>query len=201
VSSCKISNENGVTVGGSRMKKLIRFFWVFFKIGSFTFGGGLAMLPLIEREIVENNKWLSKKEFMDIIAVSQCMPGIIAVNTAIYLGYYLFGFWGAVVGSLGAALPSFIIMIIAATFFLSFKDNNIVQAVLKGIRPAVAVLIFSAAVKLGKVVEKNAYTYIVVLASLVLISILGVHPALVIVAAALLGIVFNRKGAENENIS
>lgn len=183
------------------MKKLIRFFWVFFKIGSFTFGGGLAMLPLIEREIVENNKWLSKKEFMDIIAVSQCMPGIIAVNTAIYLGYYLFGFWGAVVGSLGAALPSFIIMIIAATFFLSFKDNNIVQAVLKGIRPAVAVLIFSAAVKLGKVVEKNAYTYIVVLASLVLISILGVHPALVIVGAALLGIVFNRKGAENENIS
>ena len=76
------------------MKKLIRFFLVFFKIGAFTFGGGLAMLPLIEREIVDNNGWMTREEFIDAIAITQCMPGVIAVNTAIYLGYNLFRFLG-----------------------------------------------------------------------------------------------------------
>ncbi|MBA1337126.1 MAG: Chromate transport protein [Firmicutes bacterium] len=181
------------------MTELFKLFWVFFKIGSFTFGGGLAMLPLIEREIVDNNRWMSREEFIDIIAATQCMPGVIAVNTAIYLGYHLYGIVGAVAGSLGAIIPSFVIMIVAASFFMSFKEHQMVQAVLNGIKPAVAVLIFSSAIKLGKVLEKNRYTYSVAAASLLLISFLGIHPILVIVGAAFLGIVLGRKGAENGN--
>jgi chromate transporter len=175
------------------MSKLIKFFLVFLKIGSFTFGGGLAMLPLIEREIVDNNGWMTREEFIDIIAVTQCMPGVIAVNTSIYLGYRLFGFWGTIFGVLGAILPSFIIMIAAAEFFLAFRDNSTVQAVFNGIRPAIAVLIFSAAVRLSKAVEKTGYNIMIALGSFVCISFLGVHPIPVIVTAALLGIIVDRR--------
>jgi chromate transporter len=179
------------------MGDLLKFFWVFFKIGSFTFGGGLAMLPLIEREIVTNNRWMTKEEFIDTIAITQCMPGVIAVNAAIYLGYNLFGFWGAIIGSLGAIIPSFLIMLLAATFFLTFKEQAMVQSVLGGIRPAVAVLIFSAAVRLAGAVDKNVYNLFVALASVVLISLLGVHPIWVIIGAALLRILWDRRNSGN----
>jgi len=179
--------------------KIFKFFLVFLKIGAFTFGGGLAMLPLIEREIVDNNQWMTREEFIDIIAVTQCMPGVIAANTAIYLGYNLFGFWGTVFGVLGAILPSFVIMLAAAKFFMAFRDNSIVQAVFMGIRPAIAVLIFSAAVRLAKAVDKTSYNILIAAGSLVSISLLGVHPIIVIVAAAFLGIATKRGGIENGN--
>jgi chromate transporter len=181
------------------MTQLFKFFLVFLKIGAFTFGGGLAMLPLIEREVVDKKEWMAREEFIDIIAVTQCMPGVIAANTAIYLGYHLFGFWGSVFGVLGAILPSFAIMIAAAEFFLTFRDNPVVQAVFMGIRPAIAVLIFSAAVRLSKAVDKTGYNILIALGSFALISLLGVHPIIVIVAAALLGIASKRRGMGNEN--
>lgn len=178
------------------MKALLKFFLVFFKIGAFTFGGGLAMVPLIEREIVENNGWISREEFLDIIAVAQSMPGVIAVNMAIYLGYEIFGFWGAVAGSLGAIIPSFVIMIMAATFFLAYKENAVAKAFLKGIRPAIAVLIFSAAIRLGKVIEKNGFTAAIVLAAVMLISFAGVHPILAIVVSAVAGCLAYKKAGD-----
>ncbi len=181
------------------MTKKLRFFLVFLKIGAFTFGGGLAMLPLIERELVDKNQWMTKEEFIDIIAVTQCMPGVIAANAAIYLGYHLFGFWGTVLGVLGAILPSFVIMLAAAEFFLAFRDNELVSAVFMGIRPAIAVLIFSAAVRLSKAVDKTGYNILVALGSFVSISLFGVHPIIAIVAAALLGITIKKGGIEDEN--
>ncbi len=180
------------------MRKLIKFFLVFLRIGAFTFGGGLAMLPLIEREIVDKNEWMTKEEFIDIIAVTQCMPGVIAANTAIYLGYHLFGFWGTVFGVLGAILPSFVIMMVAAEFFLTFRDSPVIQAVFMGIRPAIAVLIFSAAVRLSKVVDKTAYNIVIAVVSFALISFWGLHPIIVIVGAALLGILVKGR-SENES--
>ena len=181
------------------MKKLFRFFLVFFKIGAFTFGGGLAMLPLIEREIVDNNGWMTREEFIDAIAITQCMPGVIAVNTAIYLGYNLFGFWGTIFGALGAVLPSFVVMVLAAEFFMAFKDYPVVGAIFMGIRPAIAVLIFSAAVRLGKVVDKTAYNIIIAAVSMISISLLGIHPIAVIIATALIGITVGRGHIQNEN--
>jgi chromate transporter len=182
------------------MTNLFKFFIVFLRIGAFTFGGALAMLPLIEREIVDNNGWMTREEFIDTIAVTQCMPGVIAVNTAIYLGYQLFGIWGTVFGALGAILPSFVIMVLAAEFFIAFRDNSIVQAVFMGVRPAIAVLIFSAAVRLGKAVDRTGHNILIALGSLISISVFGIHPILVIVAAALIGVVNARGYENNENV-
>jgi chromate transporter len=142
---------------------------------------------------------MTKNEFIDSIAVIQCMPGVIAVNTAIYLGYNLFGFWGTIFGALGSVLPSFVIMIVAAEFFLTFRDYPVVQAIFKGIRPAIAVLIFSAAVRLGKVVEKTPYNIILAVGSMAAISLLNIHPIIVIIAAALIGITARRGHTQNEN--
>jgi len=182
------------------MTNLFKFFIVFLRIGAFTFGGALAMLPLIEREIVDNNGWMTREEFIDTIAVTQCMPGVIAVNTAIYLGYQLFGIWGTIFGALGAILPSFVIMVLAAEFFIAFRDNSIVQAVFMGVRPAIAVLIFSAAVRLGKAVDRTGHNILIALGSLISISVFGIHPILVIVAAALIGVVNARGYENNENV-
>lgn len=183
------------------MKKLFRFFLVFLKIGAFTFGGGLAMLPLIEREIVDNNRWMAREEFIDAIAIIQCMPGVIAVNTAVYIGHLLFGFWGTVFGVLGAVFPAYLIMIIAAEFFLTFRSHPIVQAVFMGVRPAVAVLIFSAAVRLSKVVEKSPQNIIIAIGTMVSISLLGIHPIIVLVIAAFVGIAMGRRHVDNGNAS
>jgi chromate transporter len=188
------------TAGRKTMSNLFKFFVVFLRIGAFTFGGGLAMLPLIEREIVDNNGWMTREEFIDTIAVTQCMPGVIAVNTAIYLGYQLFGIWGTIFGALGAILPSFVIMVLAAEFFIAFRDNSIVQAVFMGVRPAIAVLIFSAAVRLGKAVDRTGHNILIALGSLISISVFGIHPILVIVAAALIGVVNARGYENNENV-
>ncbi len=181
------------------MKRLFKFFLVFFKIGTFTFGGGLAMLPLFEREIVDNNQWMTREEFLDAIAVIQCMPGVIAVNSAIYIGQTLFGFWGAILGGLGAILPAYIIMMIAAEFFLTFRDHSVVQAVFMGVRPAIAVLIFSAAVRLSKVVDRTLQNIIIAVVSMVSISFLGIHPIIVLVTVALFTMTVGRgrKGSEN----
>lgn len=112
----------------------LKLMWVFFKIGICSFGGGYVMIPLIQKEIVTNN-WLPVKEFADIVAISQMTPGPLAVNAATYVGTKVAGTWGSVFATIGVSLPSFILIILIAKFFIHFSENNIVQAVLKGIRP------------------------------------------------------------------
>ena len=109
-------------------------FWTFFKIGLFSFGGGYAMIPLIQNE-VEQNGWLSTKEYADIIAISQMTPGPLAVNAATYVGAKVSGIFGAISATLGVSLPSFILIVIIAHFFIHFKDNAVVESILRGIRP------------------------------------------------------------------
>ena len=122
---------------------LWKMFRTFFKVGAFTFGGGYAMLPLIQEEVVDKNKWLDDDEFLDIIAIAEVTPGPVAVNTSVYVGYKMEGFKGALVCTLGTILPSFLIILCIAMFFSQYRDNEIINKIFMGIRPAVAALIFS----------------------------------------------------------
>src|SRR5574344_2921836 len=116
-------------------------FWSFFKIGAFTLGGGYAMIPLIQRTVVEDRKWLSEKDFIDLLAIAQSAPGVFAVNMSIFIGYKLRKKKGAVVMTLGTVLESFLIIFSIAIFFQQFKEFEIVEKIFKGIRPAVVALI------------------------------------------------------------
>ena len=113
----------------------------FFKIGIFTIGGGYAMIPLIQKEVVERHKWLSEEDMLDVIAIAQSCPGVFAINVSTFVGYKLSKLQGAIVATLGAALPSFIIILLIAMFFRHFQDNPVVVAMFRGIRPAVVALI------------------------------------------------------------
>ncbi|MCQ2347384.1 MAG: chromate transporter [Paludibacteraceae bacterium] len=134
---------------------LAQLFWTYIKVGTFTLGGGYAMIPLIQREIVDNRHWLDEEEFMNMIALSQAVPGIIAVNSAIMVGYqlgkkyqhnpYLFAFTAA----LGAVLPSFLIILAIAMFFSEIKHNPTIEAVFKGVRPAVVALITATVIRMA----------------------------------------------------
>ena len=112
-------------------------FKTFFKIGIFTLGGGYAMIPLIEEEVVNNKKWVSRDEMLDLIAIAQSCPGVFAINIATFIGYKLRKTRGAICTTLGTAMPSFLIILAIAMFFSQFKDNKVVAAIFRGIRPAV----------------------------------------------------------------
>ncbi len=167
-------------------------FLTFFKIGLFTIGGGYAMIPLIEAEIIEKKKWVGKDEFLDLMAVAQSCPGVFAVNIAIFIGYRLRRVKGAIVSCIGTALPSFIIILLIALFFHQFKDNEMVAAAFRGIRPAVVALIAVPTYNLAKKAKLTWKTAWVPIASALLIWLLGVSPILIIVAAGILGYVFGR---------
>lgn len=129
---------------------LFKVFITFFKIGLFSFGGGYAMLPLIQQEVVTVNNWITAQEFIDVVAISQVTPGPIAINSATYIGYKTNGILGSFCATLGVSLPSIIIMLLIAKFFFSFKDNKTVKNAFKGLRPATIGLIAAAAILVAK---------------------------------------------------
>lgn len=152
-----IYNRNG-------MKKLLLLFWEFFKIGLFTFGGGYAMVAVIERTLVEKKKWIEQEEFMDVIAIAESTPGPIAINSATYIGYKVKGFWGSVFATLGVVLPSLIVIYIISLFFDQFLALEYVGYAFKGIQACVAFLIVSAGIKMLKPLKKNAFNIIIITA-------------------------------------
>ena len=127
-----------------------QLFWTFIKIGTFTLGGGYAMIPLVEREVVDNKHWLGRDEFLNMLALAQSAPGIIAVNTAIFVGYAIKGWRGVVCTVMGAILPSFVIILLIAAVFTRYKDLPEVEAVMKGVRPAVVALIVAPLWRMAK---------------------------------------------------
>lgn len=169
-------------------------FLTFFKIGLFTIGGGYAMIPLIEAEIIEKKKWVGKEEFLDLMAIAQSCPGVFAINIAIFIGYRLRRVKGAIVSCIGTALPSFIIILLIASFFHQFKDNEIIAAAFRGIRPAVVALIAVPTYNLAKKAKLNRYTFWVPIVSALLIWQLGVSPILIIIAAGIAGYILGRGG-------
>lgn len=172
---------------------LFKLFITFFKIGAFTFGGGYAMLPLIEEEVVEKNKWVTSEEFLDAIAVAQSSPGPVSVNTSIFIGYKLRGFIGSLICTLGTILPSFLIILLVAVFFYQFRDNPIVDKVFMGIRPAVAALILSSVYKLGKKSKVKINTLMISIAALAAVIFLNLSPIIVILAGGIGAIVYYKR--------
>lgn len=170
------------------MKLLFELFTVFFKIGAFTFGGGYAMIPLIEEEIVTHKKWVDKEEVYDLFAVSQSIPGAIAINTSTLVGYKIAGKLGAICATFGVILPSFIIISIIATFFGSIADLPVVIAIFAGINGAVVVLILLAAKKMIKVALHDNLSIILIIVTVLIIVFTNISPIFLILAGALIGL-------------
>ena len=174
--------------GGASMKIYWELFSVFFRMGAITFGGGYAMLPILQREVVDARGWCTNEELTDYYAIGQCTPGIIAVNTATFIGFKLKGVAGALLATYGVVAPSFIIIGIIAALLQNFADYAVVQNAFAGIRVAVAVLIFNAVCKLYKSSVIDKTTLAVFVAVALLAVFLDVSPVLFVVAAGLLGV-------------
>ena len=174
------------------MNIYLEAFGIFFKIGAFTIGGGYAMVPLIENEIVTKRNWISKDDFIDLLAIAQSAPGILAVNISIFIGYKLRGIRGSLVTALGTVLPSFVIILAIAMFFHNFKDNPIVERIFKGIRPAVVALIAAPTFSMAKSAKVNRYTLWIPVVSALLIWLLGFSPIWIIIAAAVGGLCWGK---------
>lgn len=165
------------------MVRLRELFGVFLRIGAFTLGGGYAMLSMVEMQIVTKKKYIPKDEFWNLIAVIQTLPGVFAINTALYVGYKLRGMKGALVAALGAALPSFVAILLISIFFTNFRENEYVERVFKGIRPCVIALIFVPAIRLIKNLKKSWKILWIPFVAAFLIWWLKVSPILIIVVA------------------
>lgn len=170
-------------------KKLLDLFLIFLKLGTFTFGGGFAMIPLIEKEIVHKKNWADAQEIIDVFAVAQSIPGAIAINSATFIGYKIAGRKGAVVATIGVILPSVFIITLIASVFSRFQDNEIVQAAFMGIRSCVVALILSATISMAKKVVIDKLTLILVILTIVSILALNVHPILAIIFGAMVGLI------------
>ena len=166
---------------------LLKLFITFFKIGLFTFGGGYAMISLIEREVIEKKRWIEKKDFLDMLVLAQSTPGPIAVNTAVFVGYKMAGVVGAVATTLGTVLPSFIVILLLALFFAEVRDNRYVDAAFRAMRPAVVALIVAPLMGL----VKGMKWYLAALSAVVAMAVwyFGVSPMYLIGAGVVVGVV------------
>lgn len=169
---------------------VLSLFLTFFRIGSFTFGGGYAMLSLIERDVVECKRWLSHDEFIDLFAVAQSLPGVFAVNIAIFVGYRLARKKGGIVAALGTILPSFLIILLLAITFESIKENPHIIALMRGIRPAVVALITVPIYTTWRAMKLSWYWIFVPVVASILVWLFGVSPILVIIISGCLGILY-----------
>ncbi len=171
------------------MKELIELFLAFARIGGLTFGGGYAMLPMLQREAVEKKGWVTEEELMDYYAVGQCIPGVIAVNTAVFIGTKAKGLAGAIAASLGVISPSLVIIVAIAAFIQSFSELPIVQNAFAGIRVGVCVLILSAVLKLFKKAIIDKFTFVLFAVVLALSIFTDISPIVFVILAAAAGII------------
>lgn len=170
------------------MAELLKIFYSFFKIGLFTFGGGFAMIPLIEREVIERRGWIAKDDFVDMLVLAQSAPGPIALNTAVFAGYKVRGFAGAMAAVLGVVVPSFSIILLVAIFFANIRYNPVVDAAFKGMRPAVVALI--VAPLMGIVKGMAWWAMAVVVAVGLMVWYFSISPIFFLVAGAAAGVIY-----------
>jgi len=171
------------------MKELFLYFGTWFRIALFTFGGGYAILPMIDKEIVQKHHWAENDEVMDYYAIGQSLPGIIAVNTAVFIGYKIAGVKGALASALGIICPSIILITLIATLLSGFQEIPVVRHALSGIRIGVCVLMVATIVQLGKNAIKSAIAIVICLATFALAYFLGLNIALLVILSAVAGIV------------
>lgn len=179
--------------------KLLRdIFFMFFKVGMFTIGSGYAMLPVMEREIVDRKKYLKKEDFIDILAIAQSCPGPFVVNTSIYTGVKIAGKKGGFAAALGAVFPSFVIILVVAMFFQNVQDNSYVKAVFKGVKPATVALILMPVYNMGRGIKIGRKNFWIPLGAAIGISFLKVSPIFFIVAGMIGGIWYNSKNSDSQ---
>jgi len=169
--------------------KLLQLFWTFFKIGAFTFGGGYAMIPLISKEVVENKKWVTDDDILEIVAIAESTPGPIAINAATFIGYRIAGVVGAFLATLGVVLPSFVIILIISYVLREFSHIKAVQYAFNGIRAGVLALLIKALWTMYKKCPKGVVSYIVIGGSFILTAFLDVQVLFVIIGCAVFGLV------------
>lgn len=184
------------------MKRSIQLFFTFMKIGAFTLGGGYAMLSMVEKAVVDQKKWIASDEFWDMIAIIQSLPGVFAVNTALYVGQKVAGRKGAFASMLGAILPSIVIILLLATVFREFRDNPVVERIFKGIRPCVVALILAPSLRMIKSAKVTWKTAIIPILAVFLIWWCKISPAYVILTAIagslIYALIIERKAKEAE---
>ena len=196
---CGISNRDENCYNYLVMNVLIELFIVFFKLGAFTIGGGIAMLPLLQNTLIEEKKWFTKEEFVDIVAVCQSLPGVVAINMATYVGYKKKGLLGSIVSTFGVTIPSFVIILIIAKFVTSLGDNRVVMGAMAGLRAAALGLVAVAIIQLFPAAIKNKMSLLVAIAAFVLIAVIGVNTAYVImffIMLSIMGVVIRDLRAE-----
>ena len=169
------------------MKELIKLFMAFAKIGAVTFGGGYAMLPILQRDIVEKHGWATEEELMNYFAIGQCTPGVIAVNTGTFVGYKIKGVLGGIAATLGVIFPSIVIITIISAFISNFSDMEIVKHAFNGIRICVCVLIFNAVTKLAKNALIDRWAWGIFLLVFILSVFFDVSASILIIISGILG--------------
>ncbi|AUD63360.1 hypothetical protein BK010_07060 [Tenericutes bacterium MO-XQ] len=186
------------------MKKqhtLWELFWTFFKIGALTFGGGLAMMPIMRREVVHNKNWVDDEDVLKILVISESTPGVFAINSATFIGFKIAKFKGSLLATLGVILPSFIIISIISLFIIEFKENQLVAYAFYGIQAGVAVLIFKAAIKLSKKIHFTIFSVAILIASILISMFTEISVIYILLVSALLAIIFgyveSLKGAKS----
>jgi len=188
-----------------KIKLLLDLYWSFFKIGGLTFGGGLTMLPMLERELIQKRNWITEEELLDCYAIGQCTPGIIAVNTATFVGYKKAGIAGGIAGTLGMVCPSILIITIVAMFLKNFMNNVWFKHAMMGVRGVVCALLMNTVITLGKKTLKKLIAWIFCLSIFILAMFTHIPTIVLVLAAAAAGIIIdlivNRnkvKGGQNE---
>lgn len=176
------------------MSDLWILFWSFARIGCFTFGGGYAMLPMLQKEIVEKLAWATESEIMDYFAIGQCTPGVIAVNTATFIGYKRKGAIGGIIATLGIIFPSIVIITAIASILSNFSNLLIVQHAFAGIRIVVAALVFKVVLTMYKTAVNDGITLLIFIISLLLGLLIDISPIYFIITAALIGILWQKLG-------
>lgn len=174
-----------------KLKTLWQIFFCFFKIGAFTFGGGYAMIPLIQRETAEKKKWISDDDILEIIAISESTPGPIAINASTFVGYRVGGFWGAFFGTLGMILPSFTIILTVSFILRKLQEYTVVRYAFFGIRAGVLALIIKALWSMYRQSKKNVLSYIIMAAAFVCVAIFKINAIFVLIGCAVVGLVWS----------
>jgi len=172
------------------MKELIKIFFIFFRIGALTIGGGYAMIPVIHKELVDREKIVTEDEFLDYIAVAQSIPGIIAVNVSTFIGYKLHGVLGAIVICLAVVLPSFLIIIALANVLMLYRDSTFIVKSFSGIRPAVIGIMIFSIYKLSKPLDKNMFSIGIIIATIAAILVFNIHPIIALILSGGIGVIY-----------
>lgn len=171
------------------LKKMLSLFITFFKIGAFTFGGGYAMIPLIQKEVAEEKGWITDEEILDVIAIAESTPGPIAINSATFVGYKVCGFWGAFFSTVGVVLPSFVIILVISFVLREFADLKPVRYAFFGIRAGVLALVLKAFVSMYRQCPKNLVSYILAALSFIIAVLFDINVIYIIIGCAVIGLI------------